>query len=428
MGARIFRGHSAENIDQADLVVVSSAIPPTNPEVVAAQERSLPIIQRAQMLGLLMRERFGVAVAGTHGKTTTTSMLASILEHNGLEPTVIIGGEVNDIGGNAKLGQGHYLVAEADESDASFLHLAPRIAVVTSIDSDVNVSARAFAECNYDYEATMARVEEIFLQFMQAIPEDGLLVLCSDNERLRRLIPGLRRPYTTYGLGEGASLRAVDIEFCGFGSRCRVVWEGRELGELRLRVPGNHNIQDALGAMAVALRLGLDFSAIAEVLAGFEGARRRFQVLGTCQGVTVVDDYAHNPAKVRAALHAARHCAQDRVLAVFQPHRYTRTKFLGHEFADAFGDADILCVTDIYSAGETPILGVKAESIVEAVRGHGRPTRVYYTPGHKEALDFLVAQCQPGDLVITLGAGDIHLVASALVERLSNPALRKAAI
>ncbi|MEW6279471.1 MAG: UDP-N-acetylmuramate--L-alanine ligase [Candidatus Eremiobacterota bacterium] len=428
LGARIFVGHAAENLGQADLLVVSSAVPSANPELVRAQETGIPVWTRGQMLGHVMETRRGVAVAGTHGKTTTTSMVARVLEQGGFRPTVIIGGEVNDIGSNAKLGEGGHLVAEADESDASFLDLYPRIAVVTNIDSDVNLSAPSFADCNFDYEKTMERIREVFRQFMLRVPQDGLLVLCTDNANVRDLIPTVDRPVTTYGLNEGAELSAREVELFNFSSRCVVTQRGEPLGELHLRVPGRHNIQNALAAVAIGLHEGLSFSEIARALSRFEGVQRRFQLRGEFGGVMLVDDYAHNPAKVRAAVHAARSGWAKRVVAVFQPHRYTRTKFLSEEFGHSFEEADVVLVTEIYSAGEVPIVGVKADLIVDAVRRHGRPAEVFHTPGVHEVGDFLARYCRPGDLVLTLGAGDVSNWTPTLADYLGKPVLRRAAM
>jgi len=424
LGARICQGHSPDNIRGADVLVVSSAVPADNAELVAAQEAGLIIMQRGQMLSHLMQERVGVAVAGTHGKTTTTSMVATVLERNGLHPTVIIGGELNDIGSNAKLGTGHHLVAEADESDASFLDLSPRIAVVTSVDPDVNLSTSAFCGCGYDYDRTRNLVEELFVEFMHRVPEDGRVILCHDHPRIRALLPQVHRPILTYGLEPGADLVATGIELADYGSRSRVFLRGLELGELVLRVPGRHNVQNALVAVAIGLEVGLDFPAVARVLASFQGVRRRFQVMGTYNGITVVDDYAHNPSKVRAAIHAAHTGGARRIFAVFQPHRYSRTRFLAHEFVSAFEEADVLLMTDIYSAGESPLPGISAEVLIEGVRRHGRPTQVFHTPGASEVCQVLARECRPGDVVVCLGAGDISKCARDLKEHLSDPALR----
>lgn len=410
MGARIFVGHRPENVEGADIVVLSSAIPEDNPERKEAERRGLEIVERSQMLAFLMRQKFGIAVAGTHGKTTTTSMIAKILDHAQLRPTVIIGGEVNDIGSNAKLGGGHHLIAEADESDASFIYLEPKIAVVTNIDADVNLSAAPFKDLNFDSERTLARVEEMFGIFAERLPEDGRLVLCWDHPRVRALGGRIDRPQLTYGLEEGADLTVRHLQLDGLKSQCEVVYRGENLGRLQLKVPGRHNVSNALAAIAVGLELGLSIVSILRALSAYEGVQRRFQILGETGGVTVVDDYAHNPQKVAAALHAAKVAVAKtggRVLAVFQPHRYTRTKFLFEDFSNSFSEADVLLVTDIYSAGETPILGLRVEHLVEAISGKSPGVEIYHTPGEGDVLRRLSLLARPGDLVITLGAGDV---------------------
>ena len=409
MGARIYVGHRAENLEHADLVVLSSAIQLANPEVQEAQRRELTIYSRSQVLAYLMRSRYGIAIAGTHGKTTTSSMTTDMLEQCGLRPTSVIGGEVHNIGSNAQLGAGPHLVCEADESDASFLDYTPRVAVVTNIDSDVNLSAPHFAGHNFDYEKTMIRIVDMFVDFMNQVPADGKLILCADSELVLQQLPKVHSPFMTYGLSDRADLTARHIVLEGFTSRCRVVLRGKELGKLHLQIPGRHNVQNALAALAVGLEIGLSFDQCAAALENFGGVKRRFQILGVFGGITVVDDYAHNPAKVKAALHAAQSGAKGRVIGVFQPHRYTRTKFLAHEFAGAFEDADLLLMTDIYSAGEVPIVGVRTEMLLELIKGHGCPqaNHIHHTPGQKEVIDFLVRECRAGDVVITMGAGDV---------------------
>jgi UDP-N-acetylmuramate--alanine ligase len=427
MGARIYLGHQGSNVDQCDVVVLSSAIGGTNPEVTAAEEKGLIIQTRSQVLGFLMRTRYGIAVAGTHGKTTTSSMVQHLLEVCGLRPTAVIGGEVYQIGSNAQLGAGPHLVAEADESDASFLELDPKVAVITNIDSDVNLSAPHFAGHNFDYDKTMDLITKMFVDFMNRVPNDGKLILCADAELLMKEAAGVDRPKLSYGLTPRADLSARDIELIGFESVCTVVLHGESLGQMKLRIPGRHNVQNALAAVAVGLEVGLEFPQISEALSSFQGVKRRFQILGDFDGVTVVDDYAHNPAKVQAALHAARAGARGRVVGVFQPHRYTRTKFLAHEFASAFEDADVLLVTDIYSAGEVPIVGVKAEGLVEMIRAHGKPATVLFTPGQKDVIDYLVRDCRTGDVVICMGAGDVGAWGNRLCDFLGPKRTARAA-
>ncbi len=407
MGATFYQGHQAENIANCEVVVLSSAIQHTNPEVAEAHRRGLTILSRSQVLSYLMNTRFGIAIAGTHGKTTTSSMVTDMLEKCNLRPTSVIGGEVMHIGSNAQLGAGPHLVAEADESDASFLDYFPKVAVVTNIDSDVNLSAPHFEGHNFDYEKTMEKIVSMFLDFMNQVPPEGKLILCADADLVLEQIPRITAPWMTYGLSPKADLTAKNVKLIGFTSTCTVVLKGEELGILRLQTPGRHNIQNALAALAVGLEIGLTFEQCSSALESFGGVKRRFQVLGDFSGVTVVDDYAHNPAKVMAALHAAKSGATGRVIGVFQPHRYTRTKFLAHEFAGAFVDADILVMTDIYSAGEVPIVGVKSEMLIDLVKNHAKNPIVVHASGQKEVTDYLLSTCQPGDVVITMGAGDV---------------------
>jgi len=410
MGARIYVGHRAENVTDAEVVVLSSAIPQENPEVQEALSRGLEIVQRCEMLAFLMKQKFGIAVAGTHGKTTTTSMVAKVLESSELRPTVIIGGEVNDMGSNAKLGGGTHLVAEADESDASFVHLEPKIAVVTNMDADVNLSAEPFRDVNFDTEKTMARVKEMFHTFCHRVPEDGRLILCWDHERVRELAQEVDRPITSYGFHEEADLQARNLQLDGLKCRAEIYYHDERLGILTLNVPGRHNVANALASLAVGLELGLNGTDMLAALAKYEGVQRRFQILGEMSGVTVVDDYAHNPQKVAAALHAARTAVRKtagRVVAVFQPHRYTRTKFLFDEFCTCFDDSDVLLITDIYSAGEPPILGLRVENLVDEVGKNSPAVEVHHTPKEADVMRRLHATCRPGDLVITLGAGDV---------------------
>lgn len=428
MGARIHEGHAADNLGEAETVVLSSAIDLSNPEVKLAQDKGLQLVSRSQMLGFLMRTRFGIAVAGTHGKTTTSSLAAHLLEHCGLRPTSVIGGEVYRLGSNAQLGVGPHLIAEADESDASFLELEPKVAVITNIDSDVNLSAPHFDGHNFDYDKTMLIIEKMFVEFMQRVPQDGRLILCADSELVMQQRSKVTAPVLTYGLNPEADLTVTDVQLHGFSTLSTVTLHGKKLGTLQLNIPGKHNIQNALAAVAIGLEVGLSFEQISQALAAFQGVKRRFQVVGEQGGITVVSDYAHNPAKVSAALHAARCCAEGgRVIAVFQPHRYTRTKFLAHEFAGAFSDADILLLTDIYSAGEVPIVGVRTEMLMDRVRMFGTPARVEHTPGQKEVIDFLRREARAGDVVMMMGAGDVDSWSEPLLSFLSAPVSSRAA-
>lgn len=419
-GIRIYVGHDASNVDGADVLVVSSAIPPTNPEIIEATNKKVPVLQRAEMLGYLMQSKFGVAIAGTHGKTTTTSMVALILEHSSFDPTVVIGGELNDLGSNAKLGKGEHLVAEADESDASFLKLYPYIAIVTNIDADVNLNAEAFALANFDYKKTMALVKNAFRSFLHNISLDGWAIVCTDNESVRQLIPDIKCQVLTYGLEGSPDLTARNLHFKESCSSAEIYYREVHLGALRLNIPGRHNVSNALAAIGAALKLGLSFPDIAKALARFSGVQRRFQVVGVEQDVMVVDDYAHNPAKIAATLGAARTGWNRRLIAVFQPHRYTRTKFLRDEFAKSFDQADLVIVTEIYAAGECPIVGVKAKKLADLIQMENPGKEVVFLPAKDEILNYLSANVKPGDLVVTLGAGDIFQVANKLVEELTK--------
>lgn len=419
LGAEIYLGHDPAHVKDADILVVSSAVPSDNPEILEAARRGIRIIQRGKMLSWLMNARVGIAIAGTHGKTTTTSMIAGMLEGYGMKPTVVVGGEINDMGTNAKLGSGDYLVAEADESDASFVELAPEIAVVTSVDADVNLSTEAFSDCGYDHEATCKRVEEMFMRFMRKVGENGVVVLCQDHPRLREMRPQLQSRVITYGLDAEADITARNIVLENYASSCRVFWRGRELGELKLQIPGRHNVQNALAAVAVGLEVGMDFSDISKQLAKFSGVRRRFQILGRGRGITVVDDYAHNPSKLKAAIHAAHTGSAKRVVAVFQPHRYTRTKFFKDEYATCFDEADLLLVTDIYAASEEPIPGISLETVIESVRTSAHAPEVIAAPTHDDIIAYLQKNCQEGDIVMFLGAGDITKCAARAAEVLT---------
>ncbi|MBQ7567726.1 UDP-N-acetylmuramate--L-alanine ligase [bacterium] len=419
LGAEIYRGHDPANVKGADLIVVSSAVPRDNPERLEAERLGIRVIQRGKMLSLLLNARVGIAIAGTHGKTTTSSMVASMLEGYGMKPTVVVGGVINSMGTNAKLGTGDYFVAEADESDASFVELAPEIAVVTSIDADVNLSAQAFSDCGYDHNATSSRVKEMFLRFIGRVGENGLAVLCYDHPGIKEMRSEVKCRVLSYGLDPEADIRAVNIELDNYTSRCTVFWRDRELGVMRLPVPGTHNVQNALAAVAVGVEVGLDFSDISRQLANFSGVRRRFQILSRANGIVVVDDYAHNPSKIKAAIHAAHTGSAKRVIAVFQPHRYTRTRFFKDQYATCFDDVDMLLVTDIYASSEEPIPGVSMYTVVDAVRSSEHAPEVVAVPTHEDIIAFLSSYCREGDIVLFLGAGDITSCAAKAAEALA---------
>jgi UDP-N-acetylmuramate--alanine ligase len=407
LGCEISYGHRKENVKEADVVVVSSAIRKENPEVRVAEERLIPVIPRAEMLAELMRMKRGIAIAGTHGKTTTTSLIATVLGSAGLDPTVVIGGRLNSIGSNAKLGQGEFLVAEADESDGSFLKLMPTIAVVTNIDPE-----------HLDYYTGIEEIKEAFLNFLNKIPFYGLAVLCLDHPNIQNLIPRLKKRFTTYGLTTQADFQAKDISFERLSTTFEVIHERKDIGRLKLRMPGLHNVYNALATVATAFELEIPFEVVQSALVNFGGIQRRFQIKGENRGILVVDDYGHHPVEIAATLRAARTGWERRIIAVFQPHRYSRTKALFHEFLTAFYDADMLILTEIYPAGEDRIEGVEAKALSEGIREFGHKN-VTFIPDKKEIVGHLLNVTAPGDLVITLGAGDIWQVAEELVRQLN---------
>jgi UDP-N-acetylmuramate--alanine ligase len=413
LGVRIARGHAAANVGHADVVVVSSAIHAGNPEVDEATRRAIPVIPRAEMLAELMRLRYGIAVAGAHGKTTTTSMVALVLERAGLDPTAVIGGRLSAFGSNARLGKGDYMVVEADESDRSFLKLTPSIAVVTNIDHE-----------HMESYGSWDALQQAFVDFANMVPFYGAVVACADDPAVRSLVPRMTRRVITYGFeGSGAAVVGTAMELLAFGSRCRVAQRGpdgseTELGMLHLHVPGRHNLLNALGAVAVGLEVGVPFAKIASGFADFRGAERRFQLYGEKRGVMVVDDYGHHPTEIAAVVAAARAGLDRRVVVVFQPHRYTRTRDLLPDFGTALAAADEIVLTDIYAAGEAPIAGATAEAVETEVRKHGRPVRLV------KALDDIPAAvaslARPNDLVITLGAGSIGSMPERILEALDG--------
>jgi UDP-N-acetylmuramate--alanine ligase len=409
LGATIFVGHAATNAAASDVVVTSSAVARDNPEVLEARSRKIPVIQRAEMLAELMRLKYGIAIAGMHGKTTTTSMVAAVLAGGGLDPTVVVGGRVDALGSNARLGRSQYLVAEADESDRSFLKLSPILAVVTNLDRE-----------HMDTYADMNDVEGAFVEFIDSIPFYGAVTACIDNPMLRAVLPRVRPKVYTYGESPDADfqLRILPPKE-GHRSSFEVNTRGLVLGPFHLHVPGRHNILNATAAVAIGVQLGIAPDAIAAGLHSFRGVDRRFQVRGVHNGVTVVDDYGHHPTEILATLQAARECGYGRVLVLFQPHRYTRTRDLMPEFATAFGDADSLQVLDIYAASEQPIEGISGEALSEQIR-QASGGIVLYAPSMEDALERLVRDVRPGDLVLTLGAGNVSQAGPALLEKLAK--------
>ena len=410
LGGKIFIGHQDSHVGEAQVVVISSAVSPTNPEVVAARARPIPVIPRAEMLAELMRLKYGVAIAGAHGKTTTTSMVATVLAQAGLDPTMVIGGKVNALGSHARLGRGDLLVAEADESDGSFLKLSPSIVAVTNLDRE-----------HLDHYGTMERVQDSFVEFINRVPFYGLAVLCADDDRLRGLLPRVVKRYQTYGLkeqmGNPPDVFASDVALKQGESEFRVRFRDRNLGPFRLSVPGIHNVSNALVAIAIALELDVATDLIRKGLAAFTGVERRFQRRGEKSGIMVIDDYGHHPTEIRATLAAAKQGWNRRLVILFQPHRYTRTRDLLEEFTHAFDQADVVFVTDVYPAGEAEIPGVTGETLADAIRAAGHPSVTW--AGRKDQLaERTRPLLQSGDMVITLGAGDIWKVGPELLERL----------
>ena len=408
LGCTVSYGHRSENLSDVDVVVTSTAVHRDNPEVVEAYRRKIPVIPRAEMLAELMRMKYGVAIAGTHGKTTTTSMVATVLSHGDIDPTVVIGGRLDSIGSNAKLGQGDYLVAEADESDGSFLKLSPTIAVVTNVDAD-----------HMDFYQDLDEIRDTFVDFINKVPFYGLVVLCLDDENLQGLIPQVEKRLITYGLTSQADFRASDIVHQGDRTRFNVHFRDEELGQIKIRMPGRHNVLNALAAVAVGMELDLPFATISEGFEDFGGVQRRFQVKGEVNEIMVVDDYGHHPVEIKATLAAARSGWDRRVFAVFQPHRYSRTQALFDDFVTAFYQADQIAVMDIYAAGEEPIEGACAQALAEGISGHGHKSCAY-TGDAEATLEHLLKQVQPGDIVITLGAGNIWQVGEALLQGLKD--------
>jgi len=418
MGVKVFIGHAAGQVAGADVVVVSTAVAPGNPELVAAQDARIPVVRRAEMLAELMRFRQGIAVAGTHGKTTTTSLVASVLAEGGLDPTFVIGGQLKSAGSNAKLGTGRYLVAEADESDASFLHLQPVIAIVTNVDND------HLATHGGDFE----KLKQSFVEFLHNLPFYGLAVLCTDDAVVRELLPLVGRPMIRYGLGEDADLRAIAVEQRGAQTRFQVERAGRKPLTVTLNLPGRHNVRNALAAIAVATELEIDDAAIQRALAAFEGIGRRLETIGdvtTSAGrVTIVDDYGHHPTEIEATLEAARQAWPGRRLVLaFQPHRYTRTHDLIDDFGRVLSAADALLVTEVYAAGEEPIANADGRAICRAVRGRGRIEPVFVEDVHQLPAA-LAGVVEDQDVVLTMGAGSIGAVAHELPKALAAGAGR----
>lgn len=405
LGAKVYYGHAAEQISGADVVVVSPAVPPQNPEVVEAKNRKIPVIRGAEMLAEIMRMKSSVAISGTHGKTTTTAMTAAVLEK--LDPTVIVGGKLVSLGSHARIGRGEIMVVEADEAYGSIEKFFPTIAVVTSVDAD-----------HLDYYNSVEEIGETFLKFVNKVPFYGTGVLCLDQENIQRLVPRLEKRYVTYGIETRADLTAEQIRIDGPTSHYHVRARGDILGEVHLKMPGRHNISNALAAIAVGLELEVPFDQLRDALESFQGVHRRFEVIGQANGIIVVDDYAHNPAKLKATFRAARESYNRRIVAVFQPHRYQRVKHLAEEFSKSFYETDVLIVTSIYGAEEAPVEGVTAENLTQAIQAHGH-RRASYIPDKAEVARALMKIVRPNDIVITVGAGDIWCVGRELLDHLN---------
>jgi UDP-N-acetylmuramate--alanine ligase len=411
LGASVSYGHRAELVTpDIDVVVISSAVKYANVEVIRARELAIPVIPRAEMLAELMRLKYGIAVAGTHGKTTTTSLIAAVLAQAQLDPTMVIGGKLNVLGSNARLGQGRFLVAEADESDGTFLLLSPTIVVVTNIDPE-----------HLDFYGDLEKAKAAYLEFVNRVPFYGRAVLCLDSVNVRALLPQVRKRFVTYGLSPEAEFTARTLSVAGLTTRCEVWHKEARLGELLLNLPGRHYALNALAVVAVAAELGIPFSRVQEALSGFAGIHRRFEVKGEAAGVTVVDDYAHHPEEIRATLRAAREgfCQRGdrRLIAVFQPHRYTRTRDLFDDFLSAFDDADVVVLTEIYPAGEESIDGVSGEALYRAFKKRGHAD-VRFVARREDLVSVAHELVQDGDFVLTLGAGDIYRLGPELLARL----------
>jgi UDP-N-acetylmuramate--alanine ligase len=411
LGATIFEGHRAEQVEGAHVVVVSSAIKADNPEVVEAHKRKIPVIPRAEMLAELMRLKYGIAVAGAHGKTTTTSLVASILAAAHLDPTFVVGGRVNQAGTTARLGKGEYMVVEADESDRSFLFLAPVVAVVTTIDRE-----------HLDQYSSLEEIQETFAQFVNRVPFYGAVILCMDEPNVQAIIPQVKRPIITYGTSSQADLVISDIKLEGLSSEFRLTYKGDDLGRFHLPAPpGIHNVRNAAAAAAVALYLNVPTDLIREGLEKFSGVGRRFDIKATAGGITLIDDYGHHPVEIRATLEAARGCKYSRLLVLFQPHRFTRTQHLWDEFCMAFNQADVLILADIYAASEAPIPGVTSERLAKAIGDAGHKS-VFYCRTMQEGIERLLKEARSGDAILTIGAGSISRAASEMAVLLGSKA------
>ncbi len=410
LGATIFKGHAAKNLDEADVVVYSSAVHKDNPELVAAAEKKIPVIRRAEMLAELMRMKYGIAIAGTHGKTTTTSMTSLVLMEGSLDPTVIVGGKLSSFGGtNARLGHGDYIVVEADEFDRSFLQLTPVIGAITTLERE-----------HLDIYTDLEDIKRAFVEFANKVPFYGFVILCLDEPSIQEILPLIRKKVVTYGLNAQSDLRAVNFSFHENSSKFNLLRHGRDLGEVTLKVPGMHNIKNSMAAIGIGLELGIGFEEIKKAVESFTGVYRRLEMKADVEGVMVVDDYAHHPTEVQATLSALKSgWPEKRVVAVFQPHLYSRTRDFHDEFGRSFLNADVLVVTEIYPAREEPIQGITGELIVNDARAFGHK-EAHYIPDKKQLPEFLSGIVKHGDIVVTLGAGDISKYGEEFIGLLSK--------
>ncbi len=407
-GGKIFKGHMEDQIAGADVVVTSSAVSADNPEVVAAEKASTPVIPRAEMLAELMRLKYSVAIAGAHGKTSTTSIVSAVMEKGGLDPTVVIGGKLKNIGSNARLGQGEYIVAEADESDGSFLKMSPTIAVVTNIDRE-----------HLDFYTDLDAIKNAFLLFIDRIPFYGLAILCLDNESLQDLIPKIKRRLTTYGMSIQADFQAKEVVLDGFKSMFSIYHFGKNLGKVVLNLPGIHNVYNALAGVVVGMELGIPFDKIRQGLETVEGVQRRLEIKGEARGIIVVDDYGHHPTEIKLTLQTVKEIWPGRrIVVAFQPHRYTRINALFDDFTRAFYQSDVLVVLPIYSAGEESIEGIDGHGLCEAIRAHGH-REVVFSEG-SEAVLYLQKNLKKEDILLTLGAGDVWKVGEEVLKKMKS--------
>ena len=405
LGGLVYQGHAEDQLQDADVVVISSAVDATNPEVMAAEQQSIPVIPRAEMLAELMRLKYSVAIAGAHGKTSTTSIVSAVLAEGKLDPTVVIGGKLKSIGTNAVLGQGDFIVAEADESDGSFLKMSPAIAVITNIDRE-----------HLDFYADLSAIKTAFLNFIERIPFYGLAVLCLDNEHIQDLMPQIKKRFTTYGMSSQADIQAKRVKFEGLKTRFDAYHRGEKLGRIHLNLPGIHNTYNAMASIAVGLELGIPFQVIKSALEKVEGVQRRLEIKGETKGITVIDDYGHHPTEIKVTLQAVKEAWPDRrKVVVFQPHRYTRTQALFSEFTRSFYQSDVLLVLPIYSAGEAAIEGVDGHDLCEGIMAHGHK-EVTCTDGIEGTVLKLREILTPGDLLLTLGAGDVWKVGEEILK------------